>query len=57
MPAWTSIWINTVSVYNYIIIVIISSYRDVYVSYSNNQMHIALKFGCGMLMHMNLIDD
>ena len=35
----------------------ISSYSDVYVSYSNNQMHIAQKFGCGIFMHMNLIDN
>ena len=35
----------------------ISSYSDVDVSYNNNQIYIAQKFGCGVFMHMNLIGN
>ena len=38
-------------VYVYVITYDYSSYKDVYVSYSNNQTHIAQKFGCGIIMH------
>ena len=44
-------------VHVYVITYDYSSYRDMDVSYSNNQIYIAQKSGCGIFMHVNLFDN